>query len=253
MSDARFYCPDLSCGEVVLPAQQGRHAARSRRLAPGAAVSLLDGQGSVGRGVIARIENHSVAVEIREVRKVPFDSPVRLTLATACPKTARQAFLVEKATELWVWAMQPLLCHHSVAIPGASLAARWRRLAIEAAKQCGAAWIPRFGDGQSVESAARGVGEYDLALIAAARTDAQRPRVRPLAAVLPDPAANSSLLALIGPEGGWTDDEIALLTAAGAVPVSLGPRVLRVETACIAVAAAVALHVASARDRGRRS
>ena len=233
---------------MVLPAQQGRHAARSRRLAPGAAVSLLDGRGSVGRGVIARIENHSVAVEIREVRKVAFDSPVRLTLATACPKTARQAFLVEKATELGVWAMQPLLCHHSVAIPGASLAARWRRLAIEAAKQCGAAWIPRFGDGQSVESAARGVGEYDLALIAVARTDAQ-----PLVDALPDPASDSSLLALIGPEGGWTDDEIARLTEAGAVPVSLGPRVLRVETACIAVAAAVALHVASARDRGHRS
>ncbi|MCH7721027.1 MAG: RNA methyltransferase [Planctomycetes bacterium] len=67
------------------------------------------------------------------------------------------------------------------------------------------------------------------------------------------PASDSSLLALIGPEGGWTDDEIARLTEAGAVPVSLGPRVLRVETACIAVAAAVALHVASARDRGHRS
>lgn len=248
MSDARFYCSDLSCGEVVLPAQQGRHAARSRRLAPGADVSLLDGQGSVGRGVIARIANHSVAVQVHEVRKVPFHSPVRLTLATACPKTARQAFLVEKGTELGVWAMQPLLCHHGVAIPGASAAARWRRLAIEAAKRCGAAWIPRFGEGQSVESAARGVGEYDLALIAVARTD-----VQPLVDALPDPASDSSLLALIGPEGGWTDDEIARLTEAGAVPVSLGSRVLRVETAGIAVAAAVALHVASARDRGHRS
>ena len=247
MSDARFYCPDLNCGEIVLPAEEARHAARSRRLAPGAEVNLLDGQGSVGRGVIIRIESRSVTIDVRGVQKLPFDSPIRLTLATACPKTSRQAFLVEKATELGVWAMKPLICHHSVAIPGASLARRWRRLAIEAAKQCGAAWIPRFDDGQSLESVARRVGEYDQALIAVVRTDA-----RPLLALLPDPAADSSLLALIGPEGGWTADEVARLTEAGAVPVSLGPRVLRVETAGIAIAAAVAMHAASAGEQGRR-
>lgn len=248
MSDARFYCPDLRCGEVVLPAAEGRHAAQSRRLAPGGTINLLDGQGSVGRGVITRIESRSVTVDVRDVQKLPFDSPIRLTLATACPKTARQAFLVEKATELGVWAMQPMICHRSVALPGASLVARWRRLAIEAAKQCGAAWIPRFYDGQSVESVARSVGEYDQALVAVARTDAQ-----PLLALLPDLTAESSLLVLIGPEGGWTDDEVARLTEAGAVAVSLGPRVLRVETASIAIAAAVALYAASAGDRGHRS
>ena len=201
----------------------------------------------MGRGVITRIESRSVTVDVLEVQKLPFDSPIRLTLATACPKTARQAFLVEKATELGVWAMQPLVCHHSVAMPGASLASRWRRLAIEAAKQCGAAWIPRFGDGQSLESVAQRVGEYDQAMIAVARMDAQ-----PLLPWLPKSTSDSSLLALVGPEGGWTEDEVARLVEAGAVPVSLGPRVLRVETAGIAIAAAVAMHLASAGARGRR-
>lgn len=233
---------------MVLPAEEGRHAIQSRRLTPGAAVNLLDGKGTVGRGIITRIESRSVIVDVRDVQKLPFDSPIRLTLATACPKAARQTFLVEKATELGVWAMQPMICHRSVALPGATTAGRWRRVSIEAAKQCGAAWIPRFDEGQSLASVVARLREYDLAMIAVARKDAQ-----PLLAVLPDPSANSSLLALIGPEGGWTDDEVARLTEAGAVPIDLGPRVLRVETAGIAIAAAVAMHVASAGDRGRGS
>jgi len=246
VSLARFHCSVLKCGTVVLRAAESRHAARARRLKRGDKVSLFDGSGTVGRGVITGIAGRSVEVGVLEVWQVPFDSRIRLTLGTSCPKLPRQPFLVEKTTELGVWALQPLICHRSVAKPSAATVARWRRVATESAKQCGSAWIPRIEDGQPVATMAEQIARFDRALIAVPADSAAHAAVPPVATALPPLNPPSTLLALIGPEGGWTDDEIVCLTGCGAVPVSLGPRILRVETACIAVATAVALHVAGA-------
>ena len=126
---------------------------------------------------------------------------------------------MEKATELGVAAITPLASERSVMQPGAGRIERWRRIAIEAAEQCGRASLPAFGEEPPAGA---------LRLIAdpgAARTVAEA-----IASVAPAPVA---VAIYIGPEGGWTAGERERLIAAGALAVNLGPRRLRVETAAV--------------------
>ncbi|MBM4415230.1 MAG: RNA methyltransferase, partial [Chloroflexi bacterium] len=150
------------------------------------------------------------------------ESPVPLTLACAFPRGGRGDWLVEKATELGVAQLLPLDADRSVLQPGAGRHERWRRIAIEAAEQCGRAVVPAFG-GAPPPGALVVVAEPSAALDA-----------RAALATVPTPQA---IVLHIGPEGGWTPDELARFVAGGAHLVALGPRLMRVETAALVAAA----------------
>jgi 16S rRNA (uracil1498-N3)-methyltransferase len=237
----RFFVPGLPAtpgAEVALSGDEARHLARSKRLGPGDRVLLFDGR---GREVAAVV----VAASRAEVRLAVAGAPddedeggrelgTRITLGVAPPKGKRMQVLLEKATELGAAALFPLVCERTVADPRTNeehKAEKWRRTAIEAAKQSGVRRLPEilpartFGEALAVEA--------DLRLVLDPRG------ARPLRELIAAPRA--SVLALVGPEGGFTDAELRRAAAAGFFAARLGPTILRVETAAIAAVAAIAV------------
>ena len=213
-------------------AQLRLDAARARRLRdvlrmrPGDGLAVFDGRGAERAARVEAVGADAVALRLGEAIAPPPEPPVAVTLACAFPRGQRGDWIVEKATELGVAAIAPLPSARAVLRPGAGRIGRWRRIAIEAAEQCGRASLPAIGGAPppgalrllADPGAARGVAEA-------------------VAAADPAPAA---IAILVGPEGGWSPAERERLVAEGARPVSLGPRRLRAETAAI-VAAAQAL------------
>ena len=249
MSEARFYVSDLSGCDIVLTEQEARHASRSRRLRPGDPVVLFDGRGTEAGGEIAAVSRSGVHVRVLQSWSRPRPRP-RVTLAVAMPKGPRQDVLVEKCTELGVAALWPIRTARSVSGVSDHKLDRWRRTAVEAAKQSGQAWLPELSPPRQLVEALGEAAGFDHLLIAV--PNAEIPSVW-----VTGVAAAESVLAFIGPEGGWTDSERAICVDRGCRAISLGPNTLRIETAAIALAAIVhaagckPLHSANTDDGGR--
>lgn len=213
---------------VVLDGPEGRHAATVKRLRPGEAVLLGDGRGGLAHAVVASVGRDVVGLTLAERVAVPAPSP-RVVVAQALVKGERGELAVELATEAGADAFVPWTAARCVARwPGDKGLARWQRTAREAAKQARRAWVPQVTSPVATRDLAAQVAAAACALVlhesaTTALTDV----------ALPDAG---EILLVVGPEGGITDDELGVLTAAGATTVRLGPEVLRASTA-----AAVAL------------
>jgi 16S rRNA (uracil1498-N3)-methyltransferase len=243
----RFYV-DLPLArdlETPLPAGVARHV-QVLRLQPGDAITLFDGRGADWAAQVLRIGRSEVTVRVGTGEPVDRELPLPVTLALGVPANERMDWLVEKATELGAAAIQPLACERSVLRVSGERAERrlahWQGVAAAAAEQCGRARLPRI-------EAMRPFADWLRAL----RSDAQPPAgpgtrlvlslaaaARPFAeAATPAARAGTPLLLLSGPEGGLSADEEVAAGDAGLRPVTLGPRVLRAETAPLAALAAL--------------
>jgi 16S rRNA (uracil1498-N3)-methyltransferase len=227
----RLFVPSaaVGAGRVQIAGDELRHV-RTLRLKPGSELVVFDDTGTEHTIVLETIDRR--AARGRVLRSVPVsrESPLDLILAPALLKGPRMDVLVEKATELGVRALAPVVTRHCVA-SGAHLE-RWRRIALAAAKQCGRTSIPRIDEPAPI-AARLGAPWPGLRLLA--WEDATASGWHDL------PARAESVVVLLGPEGGFAADEAAAARAAGFHAVSLGRRVLRAETAAI-VAAAVCQH-----------
>lgn len=221
--------PGAAVGEVLaLPADEAKHA-RVRRLGIGDRVALFDGS---GRSYVGRLESLSrggASVRIDEaLPESDAESSLALTLAVAPLKADRFEWVIEKATELGVTSIQPFHSAHSLARPSGDRQTRWRHIALAAAKQSGRSVAPQI-------SAPLAFSEL-LALPAEARVlfaeDGSGTALTELALGAP-----TSLLAIVGAEGGFSGDELAAARGAGCHLAGLGPRILRAETAAIVAAA----------------
>lgn len=233
-----FYCEQLVPGTVRLGADESRHAGGARRLRPGDAVCLFDGQGRLADGVVDGVEDgraRGLRIALQGVRVEPAPRR-RLTLLCAAPKGDRLSWMVEKCTELGVSELVLAEFQRAVVRLGAGHVSRLRRVAIEACKQCRRARLPRI-EAPSASAldvlrraveAARGGGR-PLILLA----DPGEPERR---GWLRDVAAASEVIAVVGPEGGFGEGERAALVSMGAAAVRIAPQVLRVETAAVCVA-----------------
>lgn len=215
----------------TLSASESHHAARVLRLAPGDAVELLDGAGRVYAGRLATVEKRAATVTVVAQRSVP--APPAVVLAPALLKGKAMDWLVQKATELGAAALHPLSLERCVAQVTAEEAAGkvedWTATAREACKQCGNPWLPRIHAPQTLAQflAARPAGVLIVASLG--------PGVRgPRALIEATPGPVRAAILVLGPEGDFTADEEAALRAAGALPMTLGPLVLRAETAALA-------------------
>ena len=222
---------------MALPAGAVRHA-QVLRLQPGDAITLFDGSGGEWDARITQIARRAVDVEVGSRREGERELPLHVTLALGVPANERMDALVEKATELGVAAIQPLMCERSVLRLAGERAqkkvAHWQAVAIAACEQSGrtrvplvapvlplATWLPSLAP----TAAAR----WLLSLRDAASLDAARGN------------SAASVIALSGPEGGLTTGEEDAARAAGFTPISLGPRVLRADTAPLALLAHLGL------------
>jgi 16S rRNA (uracil1498-N3)-methyltransferase len=218
---------------VVLDGAEGRHAA-VRRLRVGEAVSVGDGCGLVASCVVTGSGSGTLSLAVKSRSQAPPAEP-SVTVIQAIPKGDRGDLAVEEMTEVGVDTIVPWAASRCVAVwrsRGDRGLERWRAKARESAKQSLRPWIPSVTDPVTTASAAALVSAAAAAVVLAPGSAA------PLAEVAPP--ASGSIVVVIGPEGGITDDELAQFEAAGARACRLGPSVLRTSTAG-AVAAAVLL------------
>ncbi len=227
----RLFVPDpLGAGlAFALDAAAARHA-QVRRLQPGDALVLFDGRGGEWLAEVTAMRRDGVDVRLRSHDSVERELPMAVTLAVGMPANERMDWLVEKATELGVARIQPLLCERSVLRLAGERATRkqlhWQAIAMSAAEQSGRTRVP-------LVEPVRGLHET-LAL----QIDALRWLLSPGAAAPPlRPIAPQPAVLLSGPEGGFSAAEEAAAIAAGYRPVHLGARVLRAETAPLALLA----------------
>ncbi len=224
----RFHVPALpEDGTAVLPESAAQHARSVLRLRPGAAVRLFDGAGREHAAVLEAVSAREVRARLAE-RVAPRDeSPLAVSLAFAPLKGERLEWALQKAVELGVASLRPMLTLRTEAAARPALHGarheRWARVCSAAAEQCGRAVVPPLLPALTFEALLREPWGGARLLFS------ERPGATPLRS-LPRP---ERVLALVGPEGGWDDGELAAARDAGLACVALGPRVLRAETASI--------------------
>ena len=237
MAVPRFFVSlDLVPGIVgetfELPESAAHHATRVMRLGVGAALTLFSGAGGEYAATITRIDRRGAAVRIESYAPVEREPSLRIVLAQAIAANEAMDHAVRKATELGVTAVQPLVTVRSAPLPagerGDKRHAHWRQIAIAACEQCGRNRVPEVLAPQPLAAWAGGWRGGGIVFA---------PEAERSLAALPAPAAPIALL--IGPEGGFAEDEVAAALRSGFTAVRLGPRVLRAETAAVAALAAV--------------
>ena len=228
--------------EVQLGDEETHYVRAVLRLGEGAVVELFDGLGHVADALILSPETGLVALETLEKRDIR-ESPLEIVLFQAIPKGKRWDWLIEKVTELGVHTIVPLQTDRTVVkVEGRKATAkleRWSAIVSGAARQCGRSRVPAVSAPATVAEALRGhpVDVHLAALLTGVRRSA--------AELLPAEREARRVGLWIGPEGDFTNGEVQRLLEAGARPLDLGPRILRVDTAAVA---AVALVQAAAGD-----
>ncbi len=208
-----------------------RHIARVLRLAPGDALTLFDGRGGEYSGRIEAVGRDTVEVAVGERHGVDRESPLGLTLAQGVSRGERMDWVVQKATELGVSRVVPVLTERSVVRldprQAQSKQRHWQRIAVSACEQSGRDRIPEVALPLSMAGFLHGLSQAGARLLLSP--------VGSLALASLDSV--SQAVVLIGPEGGLTEGEQRAALAQGFVALSLGPRVLRTETAAVAALA----------------
>jgi len=235
MTAPLFLVDGLPAGDDgVLTGDEGRHAARVRRLRVGEALDLGDGAGGVARCVVTavRLDQLAVAVLSRRFHSAPDPA---LIVVQALAKGDRGELAVELMTEAGVDEIVPWAAARSVTrwdgSRGEKSLQRWQSTAREATKQSRRAWTPRLVGVHDTRAVAALLAEADTAVVLHQSAD------RSLSAV--EPAGGGRIVLVVGPEGGVTEEELTAFAAAGAIAARLGPEVLRTSTAGVVAVAAL--------------
>jgi 16S rRNA (uracil1498-N3)-methyltransferase len=222
----RFYinCP-LHEGPVVLQGPEAHHLAAVCRVRPGDQVCLFNGDGRQYPAQVQAVARRSVTLQVVAVQAPGRETGFRLEVAAPLPKGDRAQFLVEKLTELGATTFVPLQTQHSIIHPREARLEKLARYVIEASKQCGRNTLLRVAPPADWASYCRRGDLPDIKILA-----------HPGGDEVSWPPGQDVVVA-VGPEGGWTEAEIEPAREAGWRLVSLGPRILRIETAALVLAA----------------
>ena len=255
----RFYanCP-LVPGPIQLDGAEAHHLAGVRRFRVGDTVVLFNGDGAEYPATVTEVAKRSVLLDISERRTTSVEVDREVEVAAPLPKGDRTAFLIEKLTELGVTSFVPLRCERSVIDPGVGKLEKLERAVVEASKQCGRNTLMRIEPPIDWRDyvAARGDEERYIAVpvlderrgLSPTATGSNWRSQRVSSVGTPSPQPSRPIRLAVGPEGGFTATEIAAAMAAGWRRVSLGPRILRVETAALVLAAHFTTPVSRERD-----
>jgi 16S rRNA (uracil1498-N3)-methyltransferase len=230
----RFYCSLMPSGDTaLLEGTEAHHLSRVLRKAKGERIEIFDGHGHFAQAEIQAVSKKTVELKILE-RSFSQKPIGEVVLATAIPKGDRFRWLVEKAVELGVDRLVPLLTERSVVKPGEGKRDKMEQVVIEACKQCRRDYLMEVSDPKT----------WPVFLKECQSQSAPAFIAHPEGAVLRDvfPSAfPARVVFIVGPEGGFTDEEIHEATRSGATAVGLGPNILRIETAALTLAAFAAL------------
>lgn len=231
MSRRFFVDYPISGDSATLVGPEAHHLAHVCRAKPGEEVTLFDGSGAEFAARVERVGRAEIELAVLNRAVVDRELSLACTIGVALPKGDRQTWLVEKAVELGVSRIVPLSTERGVAQPVDKALDRLRRAVIEASKQCGRNRLLDISEPLDWPN-----------YVAAAPSETCRLIAHPSGAHSPQRlmCGQTSFYFAVGPEGGFTDDEVAISVQAGWHPVVLGPRILRVETAAICLASLVA-------------
>jgi 16S rRNA (uracil1498-N3)-methyltransferase len=233
----RAYLPPSSWTETpFLEGDEAKHLSQVLRIQSGAAVTVFDGLGNHAQARVLSVSKQRVDLMLELAESAPTSLP-DITLVQAIPKGKNMDWIVQKAVELGVSRIQPLVTRHTIVSPGGDKVEKWRRTALEACKQCGQFTIPIIEDPLPFTEWLANRPSADLEIIASL---ADNPRnFRETLKSHPD---LESITLAIGPEGDFSPEEMTAALAAGFVPVTLGDLVLRVETATMFCLSAIRFH-----------
>lgn len=230
-TDGVQFDTETGTGQAVLDGENGRHISRSLRMRPGEALTISDGTGFDYDGKIESIEGDTVFVSLLKQYKNASEPSLRVTLYPGMPKGDKLDLVVQKSTELGASKITPVLTARSVSRPDGKSAAkkqeRLQRIALEAAKQSGRGAVPVVGTLISFKEAVQKAKGTKILFYEGGGV--------PLSACLPENETEVSVF--IGPEGGFDPEEVAFAKENGVITATLGPRILRTETAPLAALA----------------
>ena len=226
----------LSTDEALLAGDEAHHFCKVMRGKVGDSLVLFDGTGPYAHGIAESIHKEGVHIRITDTFADEVESPLRLTLAAALPKGDRQRFLIEKLAELGTARFIPVQMERSVARANDAVIQRLRRYVIESAKQCGRNVLMKITREVPMSKlsdllAEEKTAKFLLHPVALGDVGQMTPQ-QTLTKELPKEA-----VILVGPEGSFTEQEVSWALREGFLPLDLGKRILRTETACIAAAA----------------
>jgi len=209
------------------------HLKKVLRLSTGASIELFNGRGVEAEAVIEEMGGDFADVRVTKVSQNRRESPVEITLLQAFVKGDKPEFIIQKATELGASEIAFYTTERTVPLaPNPKRQARWRKVAIGAAKQCRRSVLPRITIAGTLEKVlSEWKGRDGLKLALWEETDA----AGSIKEALRSGGKTGGVVVLVGPEGGFTKDEVGSATEAGFIPVGLGPRILRAETAAVSV------------------
>lgn len=218
---------ELLAETCSLGREAARHLQTVLRVRPGDPVTLFDGHGYTRTVTVSAADRNGLVLTAAAPALEHPRPACALTLFACVSKGAHMDWTVEKGTELGAARIVPVLSARTISRPAD--AARWRRISEEAARQCGTAWLPAITDPLPFDEALA-LAAQTVPLFVAALSPESRP-LRDMLAAFSAPPQSAGWF--VGPEGDFTPAELAMLTTAGAIAVSLGPQVLRAETACL--------------------
>lgn len=240
MTRRRWIADQWTSATATLTGDQAAHLARVLRAEPGQVFDVVAG-GFLHRAEIARVSEDEVVFTLHE--ELESDTALPLHLLLAVFKFDHMEWAIEKATELGVSRITPILARRTekhLAQSAAKRSERWRRIALEASKQSRRTTIPEIAAPIALKSAL----EEEQSLVRILLSETEQTTVLAAALAASDrPTGYESVALAIGPEGGWTPEEMAIFVQHNWQPVTLGPRILRAETAAIAAIAIASSHL----------
>lgn len=234
----RFYLPAVDCrGDLLrLAGQEARHALRVLRLQPGDPAIVLDGEGTEFQCEAESVSRDSLSLRVKEKRVAP-PLPCSITLLVGIPRGKIIESIIQKSVELGARGIVPLLAERVITRLDEESARhkqeQWRQTAIEAMKQSGAPRLPEIETPVSVRDFLGIKKTFDLQLVGSLQKQRQHPRDVFREYKTANGRPPQSVAIWVGPEGDFSPDELKMIEASGARPISLGSLVLRVETAAI--------------------
>lgn len=239
----RFFIEESRRTEKMIwfDAEISHQITRVLRLQTGDRVECPNGEGQTYLVELTKIDAKQTEGAILETIKEYKEATLRLTLVQGLPKGERWEWILQKGTELGLYAFQPVLSERTIVRLSdqefEKKKSRWQKIIQEAAEQSHREKCPVLNPLQTLEQWSRSIHTYDVVLFAY-----EGEREQSLATVLQQVPHLQHIALLVGPEGGFTEEEAGRLIAAGAKPVSLGPRIMRTETAALALTAIVMYH-----------
>ena len=229
----RFLLPADQWDQAELTGDEAKHLAQVLRIKSGTEITVFDGRGRRASATVREVSRKRVTLDMGEAHHTSGPLPA-LTLAQAIPKGKNMELIVQKAVELGVTVIQPLITTNTIVQPGENKADKWRRIAIEACKQCGQDTLPEVADPMRYEDWIQNEWNQtpprppELRIIASLADGAQ-----PMRETIRSKPEVKLCCLLVGPEGDFTAEETRAAIDAKFLPVTLGDIVLRVETASL--------------------